>query len=128
MLQGVISENQSAFVPSRLITDNIMIAYEIIHCIRKKREGKVSMVVLKLDMAKAYDRFEWGYVEVVMRSMGFGEKWISWVILCVRTVKFHVLFDGNLVGPIVPQRGLRQGGPLSPYLFLLCVEGMSALI
>lgn len=58
--------------------------------------------------------------------MGFGEKFIRWVMLCVTTVQYQVCFNGRTVGPISPKRGLRQGDPISPYLFLLCVEGLSS--
>lgn len=57
--------------------------------------------------------------------MGFSEKWIKWVMLCVTTVSYSISFQGSTIGPIVPKRSLRQDDPLSPYLFLLCVEGLS---
>lgn len=60
--------------------------------------------------------------------MGFDEKWVKWIRLCVTTVHYMVCLNGSYVGPIVPSRGLRQGDPLSPYLFLLCVEGLSNLL
>jgi len=63
-----------------------------------------------------------------MVKMGFSEKWIKWIMLCVETVNYSVIVNGEVVGPIVPGRGLRQGDPISPYLFILCAEGLSALI
>lgn len=60
-----------------------------------------------------------------MNGMGFSEKWIKWVMLCVSTMSYSIAFQGSYIGPIIPTRGLRQGDPLSPYLFLLCVEGLS---
>jgi hypothetical protein len=61
-------------------------------------------------------------------KMGFSQKWIRWIMLCVETVDYSIIVNGHMVGPIVPGRGLRQGNPLSSYLFIICAEGLTALI
>ena len=63
-----------------------------------------------------------------MRKMGFQEKWISLMMMCVTTISYSVLINGEPKGRIVPTRGLRQGDPISPYLFLLCEGGLSAML
>ncbi|XVF71960.1 hypothetical protein PTKIN_Ptkin12aG0082200 [Pterospermum kingtungense] len=128
VLPDIICPNQGAFVPGRQIFDNSMVAYETIASMKNRRKGKVGAFALKLDMSKAYDRVEWDYLENVMRRLGFSEVWIGRVMGCVRTVTYSVVVNGQARCFITPSRGLKQGDPLSPYLFLLCVEGLSALL
>ena len=126
ILPGVISEEQSAFVPGRNITDNVLVAFELLHYMKRKNSGQDGVVALKLNISKAYDRVNWRYLKHRMSTMGFSEKWIEWMMLCVRTVSYSISFQGSMICPIIPTRGLRQGDPFSPYLFLLCVEGLSS--
>ncbi|XP_019168926.1 PREDICTED: uncharacterized protein LOC109164834 [Ipomoea nil] len=128
VLDGAISAPQSAFLPGRLITDNVLIASEVVHYLHRKRQGSTGWCALKLDMAKAYDKMEWGFLEQILLRMGFDGRWIDIILRCVTTVRYKVSLNGCLTNHILPTRGLRQGDPLSPYLFILCAEGLGYLL
>ena len=95
---------------------------------KRHKTGETGFMTVKLDMSKAYDRVEWGYLENLMRKMGFNERWIGLVIVCVGIVTYLILINGEPQGMIHPMRRIRQGDPLSPFLFLLCTEGLHGLI
>jgi hypothetical protein len=127
-LDDIIGEEQSAFMPGRLIIDNVLIAYESIHAMRRKKKGKKFYCVVKLDMMKAYDRVEWHYLEAMMFKLGFTDRTVRLIMKCVFSVRFSVRVNGELLPFFTPSRGLRQGDPISPYLFLLCAQGFTALL
>ncbi|XP_060972012.1 uncharacterized protein LOC115716546 [Cannabis sativa] len=94
----------------------------------RKKVGKDGYMVLKLDLSKAYDRVDWLFLCAILSRLGFDDKWVWLIFGCLSSVQFHVVSSGYTLGPITPSIGLRQGDPISPYLFLKCAEGFSTLI
>jgi hypothetical protein len=88
ILPNIISEEQSAFVSGRMITNNLISAYECLHFMKRNRSKKNSFCALKLDMMKAYDRVEWDYLEAIMIKLGFSQQWVGIVMNMVRSVSF----------------------------------------
>lgn len=116
-----VSPNQSSFIPGCNITDNVIIYQEVLHSFRTNRGTRKSMMV-KIDLEKAYDRLEWYFIETTLQGLGLFENLIKVIMLCISSVTFRVLWNRNYTEEFVPTRGIGQGDPLSPYLFVLCLE------
>ncbi|KAL5564513.1 hypothetical protein UlMin_027677 [Ulmus minor] len=127
LLSSLICPTQNAFVPGRSIHDNSVLIQKVIHAMKKKK-GTQGWMGMKIDIQKAYDRLSWQFLEVVLKAFGFHPKWIQWIVTCCSTPKMTLLLNRAHVRSFFPKCGLRQGDPLSPYLFILCMEVLSRLI
>ena len=120
-----ISPAQNAFVEGRQILDATLIANEGVDSwLRRKESG----LLCKLNIAKVYDHICWDFILMVLEKMGFRSRWLQWIKWCISTATFSVLVNGSPVGFFRSIRGLRQGDPLSPYLFVIDMEVFSWLI
>lgn len=107
VLNDIIEEGQTTFIPGRSISDNMIIGHETLYFLKKKRRGKVSFTTLKIDMSKAYDRVEWTYLQQIMLKLGFQDAWIQLIMGCITSPTFSIIMNGEVFGHIQPSRGLR---------------------
>ncbi|KAL5569589.1 hypothetical protein UlMin_026164 [Ulmus minor] len=127
LLSRLICPTQGAFVPGRSIHDNSVIIQEVVHALKRKK-GSKGWMGLKIDLQKAYDRLSWKFLGKVLKAFGFHPIWIHRVMTCISSATMTILLNGSPVHKFSPKRGLRQGDPLFPYLFIIAMEVLSRLI
>ncbi|GJR90251.1 hypothetical protein Tco_0214262, partial [Tanacetum coccineum] len=125
-LKIIISPNQSAFVPGRSITDNILLTHELMHNYHLDRG--VPRCAFKVDIQKAYDTVDLNFLRAALKGFGFHDKMILWIMECVTSTSFYVSINGSLHGHFKGKRGLHQGDPISPYLFTIVMEVLTLML
>ncbi|CAH9090422.1 unnamed protein product, partial [Cuscuta europaea] len=125
-LPGLIEHAQGAFVDGRLMMDNIFLAQELVKGYTRKHCSPRCMI--KVDLRKAYDTISWDFLYSVLLIIGFPLQFVKWIMECVSTASFSISINGTLHGFFRGKRGLRQGDPMSPLLFVLCLEYLSRLL
>lgn len=125
VMDSLIGPYQSSFIAGRQILDGALIAGELIDTCRRK---KVQLSILKLDFHKAFDSVAWSFLDWTLDKMGFPPRWRMWISSCITSAAASILINGSPTAPFKLHRGLRQGDPLSPFLFDLVVETLSLVI
>jgi hypothetical protein len=125
VLGKIISETQNAFVKGRQIMDSVLIGNE---CIDSRLRSGIPGLLLKLDLEKAYDHVNWEFLLHLLQKCGFGEKLRDWIGFCISSVRYSVLVNDEPVGFFSSSRGIRQGDPLSPLLFVIIMEALSRML
>lgn len=126
VLTKVVDKNQSAFIPGRAITDNILLTQELLkgyNCANGPKRCS-----FKIDIQKAYDTVSWKFLEDILIKFGFHSTMVQWIMACISTPKFTICVNGGRFGYFKGGRGLRQGDPISPYLFTLVMEVLNLII
>ena len=127
LMSHLNAPNQSSFVPGRQITDNIIIYQEVLHSMPSKKRGN-SIMLIKIYLKKAYDLLSWSFIEDAIEKADFPPSWKKNIMHCIGTVKISVIWNGQKSKWFKPSRGIRQGDPISPYLFILCMERLGHII
>jgi hypothetical protein len=120
-----LSPNQNAFIGGQQISDSVLIANEFLDCQTRSMEFGM---LCKLDLEKAFDHVNWEFLLYLLQCCGFGEKWTAWIEYCISTVRFSILVNGIPSGFLSSSRGLLQGDPLSPLLFVVVMEALSRML
>lgn len=114
-----------AFLKGRQILDASLLANELVDSrVKQKQPG----IQCKLDIEKSYDHVNWNFLLKILKDMGFGSRWIKWISFCISSVKFSLIINGNIEGFFQSHWGLRQGDPMSPFLFVLAMEGLNHML
>jgi hypothetical protein len=121
----MVSSSQSAFIKKRCIHDNFVLVQGLVKEFHRK---KTNALLIKLDIAKAFNSVSWGYLLEVLTTLSFGTKWRDWISLILSTTSSRILLNGIPGKPVKHERGLRQGDPISPMLFILAMDPLQKIL
>ena len=126
MIQDIVHTSQAAFVPGQVIHNHILLATELMKGYTRK--GRTPRCMMQIDLQKAYDMVDWGALEGVLTEFGLPKKFIGWVMKVITTVNYRFNINGELSNVLEAKRGIRQGDPISPLLFVLMMEYLNRIM
>ncbi|WJX49459.1 hypothetical protein P8452_35893 [Trifolium repens] len=125
VMNSLVASSQSAFIKGRNLVDGVLVVNELVDLAKRQRQ---ECIIFKVDFEKAYDSVDWGFLEYMLRRFGFCEVWIGWIRACIFGGNLSVLVNGSPTREINIHRGLKQGDPLAPFLFLWVAEGLGGVM
>ena len=125
VLHKVIDNKQAAFLKGRGLLDSVVVANEVVEEVRRK---KGRCIIVKPDFEKSYDSVNWDFLIYMLKRLGFCSKWKKWIRAYLESPSISILVNGSPTDQFVPSKGLGQGDPLAPFLFLIVAEGLAGAV
>lgn len=128
LLHDIINSEQAIFLSSRRVCDHIILGQEALKYVNRTETQKSHNIIIKIDMEKAFDRLEWTFIRQVLKFFNLPNCFIQLIMKCISSASYSILINSSPTTFFYPSRGIRQSDPISPYIFILCIDYLSYLM